>query len=124
MKTYNLKLTHKQTYLVDCHIFDHCNYFTNGDYSDEKLATFDEYDQLRIRIYRKHERLDKKYYLFSNLTEEEIKFISGEIDYWTFGGFERDLSEYANAKRIIKKIEDVFDVQKQRDLKLKQLLGT
>lgn len=121
MKTYNLKLTHKQTYLVDCHIFDHCNYFTNGDYSDEKLATFDEYDQLRIRIYRKHKRLDKKYYLFSNLTEEEIKFISREIDHWAFG-FERDLSECANAKRIIKKIEDVLDVQKQRADKLNFLL--
>lgn len=123
MKTYNLKITNRQTYLVEIHIFELCNYFVHGNHTEKEIATYEEYDQMRIRLYRKFKRLNKTYYLFTGLTEEELRFIGKEIDYWTFSGFDRDKNDKIVAQNLIKKISDTLDLQKQREDKLNFLLS-
>ena len=118
---YNLKLTNKQTYLVDMYIFGLCNHMIHEKYSDKQLNTFDISDRLRISLYQKHKRIDKSYYMFSGLTDQELKYMSGEVGHFIFDGFDRDRSEKIIAKNLIKKVDDMLNVQLQRDLKLKEL---
>lgn len=119
---YNLKITRKQLWLFQCHIFDLCNYFVHKEYSIAELSKFESYDFKRYHIYKKMKR-SGQYYIFKNLTEAEIDFIRREIQYWTFSGFERENSEKLMAKRIIKNVDDVKNISKQRDIKIAAILS-
>jgi len=103
------------------YIFDLCNWCVYQEYTPEKLAKFEEYDIYRYNLYKKYKRLNKTTWTFSNLTLDEVKFIRHEVDYWMFGGFERDRFELVSARALIKKLDNLLDAQYQRDLKLKQL---
>ena len=118
---YNLKLTSNQTDICQMYIFDLCNWCVYQEYTPEKLAKFEEYDIYRYNLYKKYKRLNKTTWTFSNLTLDEVKFIRHEVDYWMFGGFERDRFELVSARALIKKLDNLLDAQYQRDLKLKQL---
>jgi len=122
MKTHNLILTSKQSYLISSELYDLCNWFVHKKYTKEKLESMDEYDQLRISIYQKESKYKKGYYIYKGLTERELKFISGEMNYHFIYGFEVDRYKKIVAKRIVGKVQDVINVELQRDLKLK-LLG-
>lgn len=117
---YNLILTEKQTGMIGTYLYDMCNYVLRSGYTEKELKSMDENDRLRILISQKEEKYKKGYYIFKNLTEKEIKFIGGELDYYMSYG-EKELWERAMAKRIINKVGEALDVQFQRDLKLKEL---
>lgn len=119
---YNLKITRKQFWLFQCHIFDLCNYFVDRDYSIAELSKFDNIDLKRYYLYKKMKR-SGQYYIFKNLTEVEIDFVRNEIRYWTFDGFERENSEKLMAKRIIKKVDEAKNIPKQRDIKIAAILS-
>ena len=118
---YNLKLTSKQTDLCQFYIFDLCNKWLHKEYTKDELSEFEEYDIFRYNIYKKYKRLNKTTWCLSNLTLDEVKFIRHEINYWMGGGFERDRYELISARTLIKKLDNLLDVQYQRDYKLKQL---
>ncbi len=120
---YNLILTSKQSYLIQSELYDLCNWFVDKKYPKEKLDSMDEYDQLRISIYQKESKYKSGYYIYTGLTERELTFISGEIDYHIICGHEVDKYKKITARRIIDKVHDTLNIELQRDLKLKELLG-
>ena len=120
---YNLILSSKQAYLIHSELYDLCNWFVHEKYTKEKLESMDEYDQFRISIYQKQSKYKKGYYIYTGLTERELKFISGEMSHHVIYGFEVDKYKKMVAKRIVGKVQDIFNIELQRDLKLKELLG-
>ena len=129
MRTYNLKLTCKQVGLVQSNIYDLCNYVYKNkisDYTTSDFAKYSEYDNFRIKIYFKEQKLNKNYFMFVGLTEEEMKFMKSEIDYWTFSNgdlSERDPKEASMARRIRNNIDKTMSVEYQRNQKLNDILN-
>lgn len=125
MKTYNLKVTRKQEYIIQMYIYDLCNYMFRdklSDYSDDDFKKYDEYDVLRTKIYFKEHKLNKSYVIFRDLTEEELRFIGKEVIYFSTSGFEREPKEVRMAKRISDNVTKALDLEYQRDLILERIL--
>lgn len=127
MKTYNLKVTSKQMWLIQTHIYDMCNFRFGKEYTDDDFKKMDTHDVFRIKIEQKEKRVGKS--CIFELTEKEAKFISSEIDYFVFdlasSREDKDrfyYSERQMAKRIIKNINNLLDTQYQRNLTLDKIL--
>jgi len=126
---YNLKITSKQSWIIQCHILDLCNFMLSYDKSFEDIKkrtnnfkSWDEYDVLRAGIYFKEKRISRSYIQYVGLTKEELDFIGHEIDYWVFSGFDREPKERQMAKRILDNIKNINDTQYQRNLILEDIL--
>jgi hypothetical protein len=113
-----LKLTSIQGYLLESYIFDLCNVCIDRDYTTTELQEFDESDQLRIAIYKKYSKLT-----LTDLTEEELNYVSGEINHFMFGGFERERRDRISGSALIKKIDKLFDKEYQRNKAIDSILG-
>lgn len=100
---------------------------TNKNFTDQDFKCMDSHDMYRIKIYNKEKKVGKSFIF--NLTEQEANFIKSEIDYFVFnshGEPEKDRYYYSErqiSKRIINKIDKLFDISEQRDIKLKEILG-
>lgn len=129
MPMYNLKVTNRQSSLIQYHIIELCNYMLNGTLQDVKVwsnnfANWEEYDIHRACIYFKQSKLNKSYYIYKGLTKQEIKFISSELNHWCINRYvDADkIYEKPMAKRIIDNINKSLDIQLQRDIKINQIL--
>lgn len=129
MGIYDLKLTKKQAYLIQYHIYELCNHrFRNSidDYTIDDFKIFDDYDVLRTNIYFKEHRLNKSYVIFKGLTDKEIKFIGSELDYWCRDKGDdmepEDRRGIQMAKRVNDNIKKTLDIQHQRNSILERIL--
>lgn len=125
-KTYRLKLTSKQMWVIQSHIYDLCNFRLGNDYNESDFKDMDSHDIFRIKIYQKETKVGKSYVF--NLTEKELKFIASEVDYFVFGRFSEDdkdkyyYQERGYSRRIINNINKLLDVTLQRDKLLNEIL--
>lgn len=126
---FNLILTSKQSGLIQCHIYDYCNWMlTKSKFSEYDTSTWDEYDIIRASIYYKERRLSKNRSIIKGLSEKELKFISSEIQHWVvykttdpWGEDDNDRQDKRIAKNLVNKINQIFDKSIQRNLKLSQI---
>ena len=122
---YNLELTNKQSYLIQFHIYDLCNWrLTKSKFSEYDTSTWDKYDIFRASIYYKERRLNKNRCIIEGITKAELMFIGHEILHWVVESHAEsdDRNEKVIGKNLIDKINKMLDTKYQRNRKL-ELIG-
>ena len=115
----NIKLTKNQMYLVEKHVLDLSNVRLGGDLSLYK--NLDKSDRFRVIIYNSH-KYDGKNHVLTNLDLDVIKYIIGEVYYYTSDSFDRARSERITAKLLLKKLKKYSTVDGRRDILLKEII--